>query len=127
MSVSVEDAATREATYAFVVVELVSIASVNVEDAATRRVMYESVEVAAVVKRLVTKALVVVELVTVVSRKLDEVAVRLLMATLPVKFTVSLKSEKPLKTALVSVGAEREKLVADPLLIVGVSIVVSFR
>ena len=108
-------------------VELVSIASVSVEDAATRRVMYESVEVAAVVKRLVTKALVVVELVTVVSKKVDDVAVKLLTITELAKLTESLNSERPLKTALVSVGAEREKLAADPPLIVGVSIVVSFR
>jgi hypothetical protein len=79
-SVSVEDAATRDATYAFVVVELVSIASVSVDDAAINRATYASVEVEVRAKRCETYALVVVA-----ERKVDVVAVRSLATTVPVK------------------------------------------
>lgn len=86
-SVIVDDAADKFAIYAFVVVELVSVASVSVEDA----------------------------------------AVKSLIATFPAKRVLSLKSEVPLNTALRSVGVMRERLFAVPRLIVGESIVVSFR
>ena len=106
---------------------MVSIASVSVEDADTSLVMFESVDVAASTNKEVMYAFVVVEFVMDASKSVEDVAVKLFTSALPVNTALSLKSESPLKTALLSVGVCKKRSVAVPPRNVDVSIVASLR